>query len=513
MGLGVSLPALKRRSVTRASRVAVAVVMAVGLAMTGACGGSNGSGGGDDSITVGVLLPGGGASRFGQFDKPLMEKHLKRVCPDCPAAAVAATGEPAVQRQQLEAMITRGVDVLIVSAVDPEALRSSVESANQAGIPVVAYDRLAQGPISGYVTFDGATVGRLQGEALLKAMGAKASSSQIVMMNGATIDPNAGWFKRGALSVLQGKVKIGKSYDTVGWRPENAVIIAVMGGAAAGGFQGFVFTKIRVPAFVVTLAGLLAWNGLMLYLLGPEGSISFSEDGLVSKLTSRYFDAVVFTYGLAALGTAAYFLISYGDRRRRGAAGMPCRSVGEIWARTALLAVVAFAAVYVLGRFEGLPLALLIFIGAIVASDLFLRRTPYGRQVLALGGGVEAARRSGVHVARVRIWVFLVSGTLAAVGGLFVASRLSSATTVPGSGSLLINAIAAAVIGGTSLFGGRGSTWSALLGVLIIQSIASGMALLGVEPAVQFMITGGVLLTAVVFDSLARRAAASRGRA
>ncbi|MEU0210406.1 sugar ABC transporter permease [Streptomyces canus] len=292
-----------------------------------------------------------------------------------------------------------------------------------------------------------------------------------------------------------------------------AVIIAVAGGAVAGGFQGLVFTKIGVPAFVVTLAGLLAWNGLMLYLLAPEGSIGFSEDGLVSMLTSRYFGSVVFTYGLAALGTAAYLLVSYDDRRRRSAAGMPCRPMGEIWARTALLAVVAFVTVYVLGRFQGLPLALLIFIGAILASDLLLRRTPYGRQVLALGGGVEAARRSGLRVARVRISVFLVSGTLAAVGGLFVASRLSSATTVPGSGMLLINAIAAAVIGGTSLFGGRGSTWSALLGVLIIQSIASGMALLGVQPAVQFMITGGVLLTAVVFDSLARRAAESRGRA
>ncbi|WSQ10645.1 substrate-binding domain-containing protein [Streptomyces sp. NBC_01231] len=252
MGLGVSLPALKRKSVTRtsrasrafrtsrASRVSVAVVIAVGLALTGACGGSDGGGGGGDSITVGVLLPGGGASRFGQFDRPLMEKHLKRVCPDCPAAAVAATGEPAVQRQQLEAMITRGVDVLIVAAVDPEALRSSVESANQAGIPVVAYDRLAQGPISGYVTFDGATVGRLQGEALLKAMGAKARGSQIVMMNGATIDPNAGWFKRGALSALQGKVKIGKSYDTVGWRPENAYVnmtgaIAALGAGTIDG--------------------------------------------------------------------------------------------------------------------------------------------------------------------------------------------------------------------------------------------------------------------------------------
>ncbi|MFI6279739.1 sugar ABC transporter permease [Streptomyces sp. NPDC050988] len=291
-----------------------------------------------------------------------------------------------------------------------------------------------------------------------------------------------------------------------------AVIIAIVCGAAAGAVHGFFFAKVGVPAFVVTLAGLLAWNGLMLYLLGPESSINFSDDGLVAMLTSRYFSAAVVTYGLAALGTVAYLLLSYHDRRRRSSVGMPYRRVREIWARTALLAVVTFATVYVLGQFEGLPLALLIFLAVIVASDLFLRRTTYGRQVLALGGGAEAARRAGVYVARVRIAVFLVSGTLAAVGGLFVASRLTSATQVPGSGMLLINAIAAAVIGGTSLFGGRGSTWSALLGVLIIQSIASGMALLGVEPAVQFMITGGVLLTAVVFDALARRAAESRGR-
>ncbi|WP_405864670.1 sugar ABC transporter permease [Streptomyces sp. NBC_00005] len=292
-----------------------------------------------------------------------------------------------------------------------------------------------------------------------------------------------------------------------------AVIIAVISGTAAGATHGFFFAKIGVPAFVVTLAGLLGWNGLMLYLLGTESTINFSEDGLVAMLTSRYFSAVVVTYGLAALGTAAYLLVSYHDRKRRSAAGMPYRPVGEIWARTALLAVVAFAAVYVLGLFEGLPLALVLFLAVIIASDLVLRRTTYGRQVLALGGGVEAARRAGVHVARVRISVFMVSGTLAAVGGLFVASRLTSASQVPGSGMLLINAIAAAIIGGTSLFGGRGSAWSALLGVLIIQSIASGMALLGVEPSVQFMITGGVLLIAVVFDALARSAAQSRGRA
>ncbi|MER5435117.1 substrate-binding domain-containing protein [Streptomyces sp. NPDC002588] len=235
VGLGVRLPVGKGRSLTRAS---MAIAIAATLTLAGACAEDSG-GGGDDRLTVGVLLPGGGASRFGQFDKPLIVKKLKELCPHC-EAAVGATPDPAIQRQQLESMITRGVDVLIVAAVDPELLRPAVEDAHRAGIPVVAYDRLAQGPIAGYVTFDGAKVGRLQGEALLKAMGTKARGNQIVMMNGATTDPNAGWFKRGSLSVLQGKVKIGRSYDTVDWRPENAFVnmrgaIAALGGSAIDG--------------------------------------------------------------------------------------------------------------------------------------------------------------------------------------------------------------------------------------------------------------------------------------
>ncbi len=292
-----------------------------------------------------------------------------------------------------------------------------------------------------------------------------------------------------------------------------AVLIALACGAAAGGLQGVSFARIGVPAFVVTLAGLLAWNGLMLYLLGTETSISFSDEGLVAQLTSRYFSAAAVGYGLAALATAGYLASCLRDRRRRGAAGMPYRPAADIWIRTVLLAAVTFTSVHVLNRFEGLPLALLVFLAVVVVSDLFLRRTPYGRQIMALGGGVEAARRAGVDATRVRIAVFMVSGTLAALGGLFIASRLTSASQVPGSGMLLINAIAAAVIGGTSLFGGRGSTWSALLGVLIIQSIASGMALLGVGSPVQFMITGGVLYTAVMLDALTRRSAETHGRA
>ncbi|MEU8573718.1 sugar ABC transporter substrate-binding protein [Streptomyces asoensis] len=227
MGLGAAALAMKRKALTRAG---LAFATAAGLALAGACG-TGGDGEGDGDLTVGVLLPGGGASRFGRFDRPLIEKQLERQCPACPAPTIAATSDPAVQRQQLESLITRQVDVLVLAAVDPQLLRPSVEAAHRAGIPVVAYDRLAQGPVSGYVTFDGATVGRLQGEALLRALGTKARSAQIVMMNGATTDPNAGWFKRGALSVLDGEVRVGKSYDTVGWRPENA--FADMTGAIA----------------------------------------------------------------------------------------------------------------------------------------------------------------------------------------------------------------------------------------------------------------------------------------
>ncbi|MFC7842557.1 sugar ABC transporter permease [Streptomyces sp. NPDC057382] len=291
-----------------------------------------------------------------------------------------------------------------------------------------------------------------------------------------------------------------------------AVIVAVAAGTAVGAFHGAFFAVVGVPAFVVTLAGLLVWNGLTLYLLGASGTINIDEDGLVASLTSRHFGNDLAAYTVAALGTAGYPLAAVRRRSRHRAAGMPYRTRGEIGVRTAALAVVSFAAAHTLNRFQGLPLALLIFLVVLVVSDYVLRRTRWGRQVYALGGGVEAARRAGIGVDRVRVAMFMVSGTLAAVGGLFVASGLTSASPTTaraaGSGMLLINAIAAAVIGGTSLFGGRGSPWSVLLGVLVIQSIASGMALLGVEDAVQFMITGGVLLIAVAVDALSRRSRA-----
>jgi D-xylose transport system permease protein len=291
-----------------------------------------------------------------------------------------------------------------------------------------------------------------------------------------------------------------------------ALLLAVCAGAAIGVFHGLFVARLGVPAFVVTLAGLLGWNGLMLYILGPTGSINLNDEGLLARLTSTYFPGAT-AYGLAALSVAGFFLFSWLQRRRRSAAGLPVRAAGEIVARTAVLAVITFAAAAVLAAFQGLPLALVLFLAVVTGLDFVLRRTTYGRKVFSLGGGQEAARRAGVDIVAVRVSVFAISSTMAALGGLFFASRVSSVSQAAGSGELLINVIAAAVIGGTSLYGGRGSTWAAVLGVLVIQSIASGMALLGIEIAVQYMITGAVLLAAIVLDSLNRRSSLSIGHA
>jgi D-xylose transport system substrate-binding protein len=213
----------------RSAAFAVAAgAMAVSLA---ACGSAKESGGGSssssakkgDNIKVGLLLPENQTARYEKFDKPLIEKKIKELTNDKATLVYAnAKQDASTQNQQVDTMITNKVDVLIVDAVDSAAIKNSVQKAKDAGIPVVAYDRLAQGPIDGYTSFDNETVGKTQGEALLKALGSKAKSGKIVMMNGSSTDPNAAQFKKGALEVLQGKVNIGKSYDTKDWKPENA---------------------------------------------------------------------------------------------------------------------------------------------------------------------------------------------------------------------------------------------------------------------------------------------------
>ncbi|WP_406065113.1 sugar ABC transporter permease [Streptomyces sp. NBC_01077] len=292
-----------------------------------------------------------------------------------------------------------------------------------------------------------------------------------------------------------------------------ALLVAIAGGAAVGLIQGFFFAKVGVPAFVVTLAGNLAWNGLMLQVLGTSGTVNIPSESIVSKLYSTIYHSPAAAYVTAAVGVGLFLTASLLDAGRRRKARVPFRPVAEIVLRTVVIAALAFATAYILNQYQGLPLALLIFLIVLVLLDFVLRRTTYGRRIFAVGGNIEGARRAGISVPFVRMTVFSIAGTMAAVGGIFLAGQIQSASQTSGGGNLLMNVIAAAVIGGTSLFGGRGTVWSALLGALVIGSIQSGMNIMGVSNAVQFMITGSVLLAAVVVDSLSRRTQKAAGRA
>jgi len=293
-----------------------------------------------------------------------------------------------------------------------------------------------------------------------------------------------------------------------------AILIALLAAVAIGALHGFFFAKIGVPAFVVTLAGLLAWSGLQMYVLGDKGTVNVINDGVLANLDTYFLGDgdVFFTWAFVVLGIALFAAGQLLDAKRRATAGLAARPVSEIALRTGVLAVIGLVSAYMLNQDRGLPLPLVIFLSVVVITDFVLRRTAYGRQIFAVGGGVEAARRAGINVAWVRISVFMISAGMAALGGLFIASQQGSADKLLGSGNVLMNSIAAAVIGGTSLFGGRGKTWSALLGILVIQSIITGLDLVHVNQAIQYMITGAVLLGAVVLDSVSRKTQKSSGR-
>ncbi|MFE0104676.1 sugar ABC transporter permease [Streptomyces sp. NPDC059009] len=293
-----------------------------------------------------------------------------------------------------------------------------------------------------------------------------------------------------------------------------AVIIGLAAAAVIGSIQGFFFARVGVPAFVVTLAGFLGWSGLQLQVLGNTLSLNNISDGIVYKLNNYYFSDIAAAYGLATVAVAGYAFSQWREHSRRKAVDLPHRPISELTLRTAVVAVLAFAAAWTLNQQDGLPLGLTVFIGVVVLASFVLRRTNYGRQVFAVGGGVEAARRAGINVVWIRISVFTISGFLGGLGGLFIASQSGVADSNLGGGDTLMLVIAAAVIGGTSLFGGRGTPWSALLGILVIQSIMTGLYMEGSSSkAVQSMITGAVLLAAVVLDSVSRKSQKAAGRA
>lgn len=205
---------------TRTLHVVAALVAGLMTVPLTACGEDDGAG--TESFTVGLLLPNRVTPRWEHSDKPLIQQRLKELCADCSMVYANAENDAARQREQVNSMITKGVEVLILNPADSKALRSSIQEARRSGVPVIAYDRLAEGPISGFVSFDGAQVGRLQGEALLKGMEERGKGRTVVMMNGDPTSANAAWFRQGALSVISGKAKIARAYDTAGWSPENA---------------------------------------------------------------------------------------------------------------------------------------------------------------------------------------------------------------------------------------------------------------------------------------------------
>lgn len=293
------------------------------------------------------------------------------------------------------------------------------------------------------------------------------------------------------------------------WPGPAAVAVGILAGLLIGLFQGSWFAKIHVPSFVVTLAGYLGWQGALLYVLGSTGTINLNDPFIVGLANTR--TPVAIGWALAGLVVIAYAWNLLADGARRRSIGLEASSGASMAGRIAIVALAILAAVALMNvnrnpdssgpAIRGVPTAIVILLVFVIVFDLILRRTPFGRAVFAVGGNVEAARRAGINVDRLRIVIFALSSGLAACGGILAGSRLLAVNQSSGSGDVLLNAIAAAVIGGTSLFGGRGSTWSALLGALVIGAIANGMDLLAFASSVKFMVTGVVLLLAVTVDA------------
>ena len=287
-----------------------------------------------------------------------------------------------------------------------------------------------------------------------------------------------------------------------GVSPELAILAGLAVGAAIGTFNGVMVTLVGIPSFVVTLAGLLAWQGALLAVLGDTGTVNL-PDSSITDLAGTFFEPIV-GWVLATAVTAGTFGLGMLTRRRRQKAGLELSPLAGLVVRTVVVGIGSYLAVWILSDDRGIPLAPLILVSFCALFAFITQRTRFGRHIYAVGGNAEAARRAGINTTRVRIVVFALASTMAAAGGILAASRLLAVNQASGSGDLLLLAIAGPVIAGVSLFGGRGTVWAALLGALVIGSISNGMDLLGLESSVKYMITGGVLLAAVTIDALTR---------
>ena len=309
---------------------------------------------------------------------------------------------------------------------------------------------------------------------------------------------------------------------TTRWPWWGAIIAALLGCALIGAIQGSLITRLRLSSLIVTLAGLLILNGVMLFVLGLGPFSGYpSLAGANPNLQFLYqlmwgtIDPTVSWVGMAVIVTALACFLWLGDNRRRQS-GLVAPPVSLTLLKIVLIAVVAIVVVAIcninraaFGTLEGVPWVIPIVLVVFGVWTVLLQRTRFGRYVYAIGGNPEAARRAGVDLAAIRTWCFVFCSLTAGVGGLLYASYLGGMSNNVNGGQLVLYAVAAAVIAGTSLFGGRGKVLHGLLGGLVIGGIYNGMYLLGLDVKPQFIVTGLVLLVAITIDALSRRGATS----
>ncbi len=321
------------------------------------------------------------------------------------------------------------------------------------------------------------------------------------------IDLSVGYVS-GVASVAVAEFQVvGSNHDFPGL---VAIAIAILIGASIGAVQGSIIAFLGVPSFVVTLAGLLICQGMIINLLGTQGVIGIDDHYVID--VANYVLTPKTGWIFAGVFTALLAIASFGTYLSRRRSGLPTGSIVVPVARVLFYGGLAFVAVAVCNHSRGVPLVGLIVVFVVVLFSYIAGRTTFGRHVYAVGGNAEAARRAGINVKLIRILCFVISGSMAGLGGVILASRLNSVDLTFGGGTLLLDAISAAVIGGVSLFGGRGRVSGALFGGLIIGMISNGTDLVGSADWVKYVTTGLILLAAVTLDTVARRRQAAVGR-
>ena len=328
------------------------------------------------------------------------------------------------------------------------------------------------------------------------------------------IDLSAGWTAGVSAAIM------GVTATRQGWPWWVAVLCCIGTGAVIGTVLGLLVARLGIPSFVVTLAAFLALQGLLLKIIGEGGTIAIRDSKLLA-INNRTLP-VWLGWVLVAVIVAAYALVSLRRSAVRRAQGLQSEGISVVIAKVVVLAVVLAAITAYLSKersrnplvssITGVPEVVVLLVILLVGTSFALARTPFGRHVYAVGGNAEAARRAGINVKQIKLFCFITCSSLAAVGGILLASRDNSISPTTGGAETLLYAVGAAVIGGTSLFGGKGKPLDALLGGLVIAVIINGMGLLNQPSAVVFMVTGLVLLFAASVDALSRRRAASTGR-